>query len=165
MNMTITQKIAPHLWFDNSAEEAAKFYTSIFKNSRIIHVARYGDAGAEASGRPKGSAMTVMFELEGQRFMALNGGPIFKFSPAISFMVNCDTQQELDGIWNKLTDGGEIEQCGWLRDKYGVSWQIVPTVLGEIMQDKDPAKLENVMKAILQIKKLDIEALKRAYAE
>jgi predicted 3-demethylubiquinone-9 3-methyltransferase (glyoxalase superfamily) len=163
--MTITQKIAPHLWFDNSAEEAAKFYTSIFKNSRIIHVARYGDAGAEASGRPKGSAMTVMFELEGQRFMALNGGPIFKFSPAISFMVNCDTQQELDGIWNKLTDGGEIEQCGWLRDKYGVSWQIVPTVLGEIMQDKDPAKLENVMKAVLQMKKLDIEGLKRAYAE
>ncbi|HJS83245.1 MAG TPA: VOC family protein, partial [Nitrososphaera sp.] len=149
----------------NSAEEAAKFYTSIFKNSRIIHVARYGDAGAEASGRPKGSAMTVMFELEGQRFMALNGGPIFKFSPAISFMVNCDTQQELDGIWNKLTDGGEIEQCGWLRDKYGVSWQIVPTVLGEIMQDKDPAKLENVMKAVLQMKKLDIEGLKRAYAE
>jgi predicted 3-demethylubiquinone-9 3-methyltransferase (glyoxalase superfamily) len=163
--MTITQKIAPHLWFDNSAEEAAKFYTSIFKNSRIIHVARYGDAGAEASGRPKGSAMTVVFELEGQRFMALNGGPIFKFSPAISFMVNCDTQQELDGIWNKLTDGGEIEQCGWLRDKYGVSWQIVPTVLGEIMQDKDPAKLENVMKAVLQMKKLDIEGLKRAYAE
>jgi predicted 3-demethylubiquinone-9 3-methyltransferase (glyoxalase superfamily) len=163
--MTITQKIAPHLWFDNSAEEAAKFYTSIFKNSRIIHVARYGDAGAEVSGRPKGSAMTVVFELEGQRFMALNGGPIFKFSPAISFMVNCDTQQELDGIWNKLTDGGEIERCGWLRDKYGVSWQIVPTVLGEIMQDKDPAKLENVMKAILQMKKLDIEGLKRAYAE
>ena len=165
MNMTITQKIAPHLWFDSSAEEAAKFYTSIFKNSRIMHVARYGDAGAKVSGRPKGSVMTVVFELEGQRFMAINGGPIFKFSPAISFMVNCDTQQELDGIWNKLTEGGEIEQCGWLRDKYGVSWQIVPTVLGEIMQDKDPAKLERVMEAVLQMKKLDIEGLMRAYAE
>ena len=165
MNMTITQKIAPHLWFDSSAEEAAKFYTSIFKNSRIMHVARYGDAGAKVSGRPKGSVMSVVFELEGQRFMAINGGPIFKFSPAISFMVNCDTQQELDGIWNKLTEGGEIEQCGWLRDKYGVSWQIVPTVLGEIMQDKDPAKLERVMEAVLQMKKLDIEGLKRAYAE
>ena len=165
MNMTITQKIAPHLWFDSSAEEAAKFYTSIFKNSRIMHVARYGDAGAKVSGRPKGSVMSVVFELEGQRFMAINGGPIFKFSPAISFMVNCDTQQELDGIWNKLTEGGEIEQCGWLRDKYGVSWQIVPTVLGEIMQDKDPAKLERVMEAVLQMKKLDIEGLMRAYAE
>ena len=163
--MTITQKIAPHLWFDSSAEEAAKFYTSIFKNSRIMHVARYGDAGAKVSGRPKGSVMSVVFELEGQRFMAINGGPIFKFSPAISFMVNCDTQQELDGIWTKLTEGGEIEQCGWLRDKYGVSWQIVPTVLGEIMQDKDPAKLERVMEAVLQMKKLDIERLKSAYAE
>lgn len=159
-----TQKITPHLWFDSDAEEAAKFYTSIFKNSRIIHVARYGDAGAEVSGRPKGSAMTVVFEIEGQSFMALNGGPIFKFTPAISFLVNCESQQELDDLWNKLTEGGQIEQCGWLRDKYGVSWQIVPRILGQFMQDKDPKKQENVMKAMLQMKKIDIQGLKEAYA-
>ncbi|MGI0025813.1 MAG: VOC family protein [Nitrososphaera sp.] len=158
------QKITPHLWFDSDAEGAAKFYTSIFKNSRIIHVARYGDAGAQVSGRPKGSAMTVVFELEGQRFMALNGGPIFKFTPAISFLVDCDTQQELDDLWNRLTEGGEIEQCGWLRDKYGVSWQIVPKVLGDMMQDKNPEKQERVMKAMLQMKKIDIQGLKEAYA-
>lgn len=157
------QKITPHLWFDNDAEGAAKFYTSIFKNSRIIHVARYGDAGAEVSGRPKGSAMTVVFELEGQRFMALNGGPIFKFTPAISFLVDCETQQELDDLWKKLTEGGEIKQCGWLRDKYGVSWQIVPKILGELMQDKNPEKQERVMKAMLQMKKIDIQGLRDAY--
>lgn len=159
-----TQKITPHLWFDSDAEEAAKFYTSIFKNSRIIHVARYGDAGAEVTGRPKGSVMTVDFELEGQMFMALNGGPIFKFTPAISFLVDCETQQELDDLWNKLTAGGQIEQCGWLRDKYGISWQIVPKILGEMMQDQDPKKQESVMKAMLQIKKIDIQGLKAAYA-
>lgn len=159
-----TQKITPHLWFDSDAEEAAKFYTSIFKNSRIMHVARYGDAGAEVSGMPKGSAMTVVFELEGQRFVALNGGPIFKFTPAISFLVDCESQQELDDLWSKLTEGGEIEQCGWLRDKYGVSWQIVPRILGELMQDKDPQKQEKVMKAMLQMKKIDIQGLKEAYA-
>ena len=163
MGMT-TQKITPHLWFDSDAEEAAKFYTSIFKNSRIIHVARYGDAGAEVTGRPKGSVMTVDFELEGQMFMALNGGPIFQFTPAISFLVDCETQHELDDLWNKLTAGGQIEQCGWLRDKYGISWQIVPKILGEMMQDKDPKKQESVMKAMLQMKKIDIEGLKAAYA-
>jgi predicted 3-demethylubiquinone-9 3-methyltransferase (glyoxalase superfamily) len=160
-----TQKITPSLWFDSEAEEAAKFYTSIFKKSRIIHVARYGDAGAEVTGRPKGSVMTVDFELEGQMFMALNGGPIFKFTPAISFLVETETQQELDDLWNKLTAGGQIEQCGWLRDKYGVSWQIVPKILGEMMQDKDPKKQESVMKAMLQMKKIDIEGLKAAYSK
>ena len=163
--MAILQKITPHLWFDSSAEEAAKFYTSIFKNSRVTHVARYGDAVAEISGRPKGSVMTVVFELEGQTFMALNGGPIFKFSPAISFLVSCETQTELDGLWDKLTEGGEIEQCGWLKDRYGVSWQIVPSVLGEMMADNDPARVEKVAKAMLQMKKIDIEGLRRAYAE
>jgi predicted 3-demethylubiquinone-9 3-methyltransferase (glyoxalase superfamily) len=165
MNMTITQKINPHLWFDSQAEDAAKFYTSIFKNSKILHVARYGEAGAEVSGRPRGSVMIVVFELEGQRFLAINGGPIFKFSPAISFLVNCETQQELDELWNRLIEGGEIEQCGWLRDKYGLSWQIVPRILNEMMLDKDPDKSERVMKAMLQMKKLDIQTLKDAYAK
>jgi predicted 3-demethylubiquinone-9 3-methyltransferase (glyoxalase superfamily) len=157
------QTITPHLWFDNNAEEAVKFYTSIFKNSKIIHVARYGEAGAKASGRPKGTVMTVTFELEGQQFMALNGGPVFAFSPAISFMVNCETQQEVDELWEKLSEGGEKGQCGWLKDKFGVSWQIVPTALGQMMQDKDARKSERVMKALLQMTKIDIEGLKRAY--
>jgi predicted 3-demethylubiquinone-9 3-methyltransferase (glyoxalase superfamily) len=128
MNKTIMQKITPHLWFDNNAEEAAKFYTSIFKNSKIIDIAHYGESAAEVSGRPKETIMTVTFELEGQRFMALNGGPVFKFSPAISFFVNCQTQEEVDDLWDKLSEGGEKEQCGWLKDKFGVSWQIVPNV-------------------------------------
>jgi predicted 3-demethylubiquinone-9 3-methyltransferase (glyoxalase superfamily) len=164
MNKTSMQKITPDLWFDNSAEEAAKFYTSIFKNSKIIHIARYGEAGAKVSGRPKGTVMTVIFELEGQRFMALNGGPIFKFSPAISFLVNCETQEEVDELWEKLSEGGEKEQCGWLKDKYGVSWQIVPNALGEMLQDKDAKKSERVMEAMLQMKKIDIDSLKKAYA-
>jgi predicted 3-demethylubiquinone-9 3-methyltransferase (glyoxalase superfamily) len=164
MNKTIVQKITPDLWFDNSAEEAAKFYTSIFKNSKIIHVARYGEAAAKVSGRPKGTVMTVIFELEGQRFMALNGGPVFKFSPAISFLVNCETQEEVDNLWEKLSEGGEKEQCGWLKDKFGVSWQVVPNVLGEMLQDKDAKKSERVMEAMLQMKKIDIEGLKKAYA-
>ena len=161
---TIVQKITPDLWFDNSAEEAAKFYTSIFKNSKIIHVARYGEAAAKVSGRPKGTVMTVIFELEGQRFMALNGGPVFKFSPAISFLVNCETQEEVDNLWEKLSEGGEKEQCGWLKDKFGVSWQVVPNILGEMLQDKDAKKSERVMEAMLQMKKIDIEGLKKAYA-
>lgn len=165
MTKTIVQKITPHLWFDNDAEEAAKFYTSIFKNSKIIDIARYGEAGSEVSGRPKGTVMTVTFELEGQRFMALNGGPVFKFSPAISFLVNCETQQEVDELWEKLSKSGEIVQCGWLKDKYGLSWQIVPNILGEMLQDKDVKRSERVMKALLQMKKIDIQTLKQTYAE
>ncbi len=157
------QKITPFLWFDHQAEEAAKFYTSIFKNSKIGGMTRYGEAGARASGRPKGMVMTVTFELEGQEFIALNGGPHFKFSPAISFVVNCKTQQEIDELWKKLSAGGEMGQCGWLTDKYGVSWQIVPTVLGEMLQDKDAEKAERVMEAIVQMNKIDIAVLKQAY--
>ena len=159
------QKITPFLWFDNQAEEAVKFYTSILKNSKIGSVARYGEAGAEVSGRPKGTVMTVTFELEGQEFIALNGGPHFTFSPAISFIVNCKTQDELDELWEKLSEGGEKGQCGWLKDKYGVSWQIVPTVLGEMLQDKDPKKSRRVMEAMLKMNKIDIETLKRAYKQ
>ena len=159
------QKIIPFLWFDNNAEEAAKFYTSIFKNSKIMDIDYYGESAAEVSGRPKGTVMTVTFELEGQRFMALNGGPIFKFSPAISFFVNCQTQEEVDDLWEKLSEGGgEKEQCGWLKGKFGVSWQIVPNVLGEMLQDKDLKKSERVMKAMLQMKKIDIQGLRKAYA-
>jgi predicted 3-demethylubiquinone-9 3-methyltransferase (glyoxalase superfamily) len=165
MNKTIMQKITPHLWFDNNAEEAAKFYTSIFKNSKIIDIAYYGESAAEVSGRPKGTVMTVTFELEGQqRFMALNGGPVFKFSPAISFFVNCETQEEVDDLWEKLSEGGEKEQCGWLKDKFGLSWQIVPNVLGEMLQDKDVKKSERVMEAMLRMKKIDIQGLRKAYA-
>jgi len=159
------QKITPHLWFDNQAEEAVRFYVSLFKNSKILNVARYGEAGAKVSGRPAGSVMTVTFQLEGQEFMALNGGPHFKFTEAISFLVNCETQAEIDRLWEKLSQGGEQGPCGWLKDKYGLSWQIVPTVLGEMMQDKDPKKTEKVMEALLQMKKLDIAALRRAYEQ
>jgi predicted 3-demethylubiquinone-9 3-methyltransferase (glyoxalase superfamily) len=158
------QKITLHLWFDNNAEEAAKFYISIFKNSKIIDITHYGKSAAEVSGKPKGTIMTVRFVLEGQQFMALNGGPIFKFSPAISFLVSCETQEEVDGLWEKLSEGGEIEQCGWLKDKFGVSWQIVPNILSEMVQEKDTMKLERVINAMLQMKKLDIQGLKNAYA-
>ena len=157
------QKISPFLWFDHDAEEAAKFYTSIFKNSKIIDIAHYGKSAAKASRRPKGTVMSVTFELEGQLFMALNGGPVFKFSPAISFFVNCDTQEELDELWERLSEGGEKDQCGWLKDKFGVSWQIVPNVLGEMLQDKDANKLERVMQALLQMKKIHIQGLRIAY--
>jgi predicted 3-demethylubiquinone-9 3-methyltransferase (glyoxalase superfamily) len=157
------QKITPFLWFDDNAEEAVNFYVSIFGNSKITSVARYGEAGAEVAGRPKGTVMTIAFQLEGQEFVALNGGPVFSFSPAISFVVNCETQEEVDALWEKLSEGGEIVECGWLRDKYGVSWQIVPTVLGEMLQDKDAEKSERVMKAMLQMKKIDISSLKQAY--
>lgn len=159
------QKITPFLWFDNQAEEAAMFYTSVFKNSRIGSVARYGEEGAEVSGQPKGSVMTVEFELEGQKFVALNGGPHFTFSPAISFVVNCEAQEEVDELWEKLSEGGEKQRCGWLKDKYGVSWQIIPTDLGRMLQDKDAGKSKRVMNALLQMDKIDIAGLKRAYAQ
>jgi len=159
------QKVTPCLWFDNQAEEAVNFYVSIFTNSKIGRVARYGEEGANISGRPKGTVMTVTFELDRQEFMALNGGPLFKFTEAISFIVNCETQQEVDRLWEKLSEHGEKGQCGWLKDKYGVSWQIVPRVLGEMLQDKDPKKSERVMKALLQMKKLDIKTLKQAYVQ
>jgi predicted 3-demethylubiquinone-9 3-methyltransferase (glyoxalase superfamily) len=153
------QKITPFLWFDSKAEEAANFYVSIFKNSKISSVARYGDAGPG----PKGSVMMVVFQLEGQEFMALNGGPLYTFTPAISFSVNCKTQQEVDDLWDKLTAGGGEVECGWLRDKYGLSWQIIPMALMELMQDKDPVKSQRVFKAMLQMTKIDIEGLQRAY--
>lgn len=162
---TNMQKITPYLWFEDNAEEAAKFYTSIFKNSRVINITHYGESAAEVSGRPKGTVTTVTFELEGQRFMALNGGPIFKFSPAISFLVSCETQQEVDDLWEKLSEGGQVEQCGWLKDKVGVSWQIVPNILGEMIKDKDAKKSERVIKAMLQMKKIDIQGLRKAYEE
>lgn len=156
------QKITPFLWFDTQAEEAVNYYVSIFKNSKILNVARYGDDAAKVSGRPKGSVMTVAFQLDGQPFVALNGGPVFSFTPAISFMVDCKTQEEVDHLWDKLSAGGEQQQCGWLRDKYGVTWQIVPSVLGELMGDPDPAKTQRVMQAMLQMTRLDIKALQHA---
>ncbi|WP_447987605.1 VOC family protein [Nitrospira sp. Nam74] len=159
------QTITPCLWFNDQAEEAARFYVSIFKNSKLGHITRYGEAAAEVSGRPKGSVMTVMFEIEGQEFVALNGGPHFKFSEAISFMVKCETQQEIDEMWEKLSQGGEKGQCGWLKDKYGLSWQIVVPMLDEMLQDPDPEKTNRVMQAILQMDKLDIKSLKQAYSE
>ena len=155
-----TQKITPFLWFDDKAEEAVKFYVSLFKNSKIGSITRYGEAGAAASGRPKGTVMTVAFQLEGQAFTALNGGPHFKFTEAISLVVNCKTQEEVDELWEKLSGGGEKGQCGWLKDKYGLSWQIVPTVLGEMLQDKDARKSERVMNALLKMNKIEIKALK-----
>jgi predicted 3-demethylubiquinone-9 3-methyltransferase (glyoxalase superfamily) len=158
------QKITPFLWFDDQAEEAAKFYVSIFKNSKIVSVNRYDEEGAKAAGRPKGSVMTVAFELDGQEFTALNGGPIFKFTEAISFVVHCETQNEVDHFWQKLTAGGQEVQCGWLKDRFGVSWQVVPNALIEMLQDKDPQKSKRVMAAMLKMKKIDIDGLKKAYA-
>ena len=157
------QKITPCLWFDDKAEEAVQFYVSIFKNSKAGGIARYGEAGAKVSGRPKGSVMTVKFQLQGQEFLALNGGPDFKFSEAVSFIVNCETQEEIDEIWEKLSAGGEKGVCGWLKDKYGLSWQIVPTVVSEMLQDKDAARAKRVTKAMLEMGKIDIATLKRAY--
>jgi predicted 3-demethylubiquinone-9 3-methyltransferase (glyoxalase superfamily) len=152
------QKITPFLWFDDKAEEAMHFYVSIFENSKVGTISRYGDAGPG----PKGSAMSVTFELEGQQFMALNGGPLYKFSPAISLFVSCETQEEVDELWAKLTAGGKEDRCGWLVDKYGLSWQIIPKGLGEMLTDPDPEKSQRAMKAMLQMGKLDIQALKRA---
>jgi len=159
------QKITPFLWFDGKAEEAMHFYTSIFKNSKIGSITRYGEEGAEVSGRPKGTVMTATFEIEGQEFIALNGGPYFKFTEAISFVVNCETQGEIDEFWEKLSEGGRTIECGWLKDKFGVSWQIVPAVLGKMMQDKDPEKTNRVMTAILQMGKIDIKRLQQAYEQ
>jgi len=153
------QKITPFLWFDDKAEEAANFYTSIFKDSKILDISRYGDAGPG----PKGTVMMATFQIEGQEFMALNGGPHYTFSPAISFFVSCETQEEVDELWEKLTAGGREVQCGWLQDKFGVSWQIVPKTLMELMRDTDPVKSQRVFKAMLQMTKIDIEGLKRAY--
>ena len=153
------QKITPFLWFDNQAEEAMNFYVSIFKNSKRGRISRYGDAGPG----PKGTVMVATFQLEGQEFIALNGGPHFKFTEAISLVVNSETQDEVDAFWEKLSEGGSKGQCGWLKDKFGLSWQIVPTILGELMSDPDPEKSKRVMTAMLQMKKLDINALKRAY--
>jgi predicted 3-demethylubiquinone-9 3-methyltransferase (glyoxalase superfamily) len=159
------QKITPCLWFDNQAEEAANFYTSIFKNSKIGNFIRYGKEGYEIHGREAGTVLTVDFEIEGQRFTGLNGGPVFKFNEAISFVVNCKTQKEVDYYWEKLSHGGDerAQQCGWLKDKYGVSWQIVPSVLSKMVGDPASLKSQRAMKAMLQMKKIDIEGLKKAY--
>jgi len=159
------KKITPFLWFDDKAEEAVKFYVSVFKNAKIGSIARYSEEAAVASGRPAGSVMTVSFKLNGQEFTALNGGPQFTFTPAISFVVNCETQQEIDKLWEKLSAGGEKSVCGWLKDKYGVSWQIVPAVLGKMMQGKDAERSKRVMQAQLKMTKLDIKILKRAYEQ
>jgi predicted 3-demethylubiquinone-9 3-methyltransferase (glyoxalase superfamily) len=164
--MQVVQKITSCLWFDGQAQEAAEFYTSIFRNSKIVQVARYGEAGHEAHGQPAGTVMTVAFELDGQAFTALNGGPMFKFNEAISFQINCDTQEDVDYYWNKLSKGGDdrAQQCGWLKDKYGLSWQVVPRALVELISDPDPQKSGRVMEAMLRMKKIDIDGLKRAYA-
>jgi predicted 3-demethylubiquinone-9 3-methyltransferase (glyoxalase superfamily) len=152
------QKITPFLWFDDQAEEAVKFYTSIFKNSKTLHISRYGDSGPG----PKGSVMTISFELDGQQYTALNGGPHFKFTEAISMVVNCETQEEIDHFWNRLAEGGQEVQCGWLKDRYGLSWQIVPTMLGELMSG-DAGRSKRVMQALMQMKKLEIAGLQKAY--
>jgi predicted 3-demethylubiquinone-9 3-methyltransferase (glyoxalase superfamily) len=164
--MLFSQKIAPCLWFDDQAEEAATFYVSVFRNSKITDVTRYSKAGLEIHRRPAGSVMTVAFELDGQTFTALNGGPVFRFNEAISLQVNCDTQEEVDYYWDKLSKGGdpEAQQCGWLKDKYGLSWQIVPTVLQEMLKDHESQKAQRAMEALLGMKKIDIRALERAAA-
>ena len=156
------QTITPFLWYDDKAEEAANFYVSVFKNSKVGSITRYEKEGAKASGRPEGTAMTVEFQLDGQKFLALNGGPHFKFTEAVSFVVNCETQEEVDYFWEKLSAGGAESQCGWLKDKYGLSWQVVPTILVELFKDTDPEKTKRVMHAMLQMKKFDIPTLKRA---
>jgi len=159
------QKITTFLWFDTQAEEAANFYVSLFKNSKIESVSRYPAEGQDVTGKQAGTVMTVKFLLDGQEFIALNGGPQFKFNEAISLVVNCETQEEIDELWEKLTEGGTEVQCGWLKDKYGLAWQITPPVLDEMLQDEDAAKAGRVMKAMLQMKKIDIQTLKRAYEQ
>lgn len=163
--MTKMQKISPHLWFEKQAEEAAEFYISVFKNGRILRKSYYGKEGFDIHGMAEGTLMTVEFELEGQTFIGLNGGPIFKFNEAISFMINCDTQDEIDHYWEKLSAGGDpsAQQCGWLKDKFGLSWQVTPTVLSEMMHDKDEKKVARATKAMLQMKKLNISELQAAY--
>jgi predicted 3-demethylubiquinone-9 3-methyltransferase (glyoxalase superfamily) len=155
-------KIVPTLWFDDRAEEAAQFYASVFKNASIGNVARYGNEGTDITGKPAGTVMTAEYELEGQPFLALNGGPQFKFSEAVSFMINCDDQSEVDYFWEKLSEGGEEGPCGWLKDKYGLSWQVVPIELGDLLSDPDREKADRVMKAMLQMHKIDIAALRQA---
>ncbi|MGC1448934.1 MAG: VOC family protein [Candidatus Sulfotelmatobacter sp.] len=155
------QKITPFLWFDDRAEEAMNFYTSIFKNSKVGKLTRFGEAGPG----PKGTVMSATFQLEGQEFMALNGGPLFQFTPAISFFVSCNTQEEVDELWEKLSEGGRPDRCGWLKDKFGLSWQIIPTVLTDLLQDKDPEKSQRVMKAMLRMGKIDIAGLQKAYSQ
>jgi predicted 3-demethylubiquinone-9 3-methyltransferase (glyoxalase superfamily) len=159
------QKITPFLWFDNQAEEAAKFYATVFKNSKVGRILRYDETSAKAAGRPAGSVLTIEFEIGGQKFTALNGGPQFKFNESVSFVVNCKTQEEVDYFWEKLTAGGGQEsECGWLKDKFGLSWQITPTVLIDMLNDKDPKKAGQVMKAMMQMQKIEINKLKAAYA-
>ena len=159
------QKITPFLWFDNQAEEAAKFYTTVFKNSKVGRILRYDETSAKTAGRPAGSVLTIEFEIGGQKFTALNGGPQFKFNESVSFVVNCETQNEVDYFWEKLTAGGGQEsECGWLKDKFGLSWQITPTVLIDMLNDKDPKKAGRVMKAMMQMQKIEINKLKAAYA-
>jgi len=155
------QKIIPFLWFDGKAEEAVNLYSSVFKNSKVVGITRYGEGGPGS----KGTVMSATFQLDGQEFIALNGGPEFTFSPAISFFVNCETQEEVDELWEKLSEGGEKQRCGWLKDKYGVSWQIVPSALGEMLQDRDAEKSKKVMKALLHMDKIDIKSLKQAYEQ
>ena len=157
------QKITPCLWFDDNAEEAVKFYTSLFKNSKILQVSHYGEAGSSVAGRPKGSVMTAKFELNEQEFVALNGGPHFKFTEAVSFVVNCDTQAEIDEYWEKLSADGQKSRCGWLKDKFGLSWQVVPTILPELLDEKDPVKADRVMQAIMRMDKLDLKTLQEAH--
>ncbi len=163
--MPTVQRISAFLWFDNEAEQAARFFTGIFKNSRIGTITRYGKAGFEIHQRPAGSVMTVLFELDGQQFTALNGGPLFKFNESISFQVNCETQKEIDYYWEKLTAGGDpkAQQCGWLKDKYGLSWQVVPTIMAEFFKSESSAKSQRAMEALLRMKKLDIAELEKAY--
>ncbi len=163
--MATLQKIIPNLWFDRQAEDAAKFYTSIFKDSKIGAVTRYGKEGFSVHGMPEGTAMTVDFTIAGTNFVALNGGPHFKFNEAVSFIVDCENQEEVDYFWSKLGEGGDpkAQQCGWIRDKFGLAWQVVPSILNKLIADKDPAKAGRVMKAMLQMKKIEIEPLRRAY--
>ena len=162
----LLQRITPCLWFDNQAEEAARFYTSVFKNSRITQISRYGESGQEVHGQKPGSVMVVAFDLDGHSFTALNGGPVFKFNEAISFQVQCDTQEEIDDYWRQLSAGGDpkAQQCGWLKDRFGASWQIVPRIMGELMTASDPTRSNRVMAALLKMKKLDLAALNKAYA-
>ena len=159
-------RITPCLWFDNEAEDAARLYTGIFRNSKIVDISRYGEAGREVHGQPAGKVLTVAFELDGQPFTALNGGPQFKFNEAVSFQVPCKTQEEIDYYWDRLCAGGEpkAQQCGWLKDRFGVSWQVFPSALMDMLQDKDRKRADRVMQAMLQMKKMDLEALEQAYA-
>jgi predicted 3-demethylubiquinone-9 3-methyltransferase (glyoxalase superfamily) len=159
-----TQKITPCLWFDSQAEEAAKFYASVFKNSKIGKISRYGKEGFETHGRTAGTVMTVEFEIDGQKFVALNGGPHFRFNEAVSFQIHCDTQQEIDYFWSKLGEGGQEQPCGWLKDKFGLSWQVVPKALPEMLMDENSDKAQRVMRSMLQMRKIDLATLKRAQA-